>query len=75
VLRGYDVGDDVHDDGWVGLVVHHATDKFLHCCGFLLKRTAGDTGFELLEVGRTVRWLQEERAHTHMCSNIGRDQL
>lgn len=41
-----DVGDDVHDDGWVGLIVGHAFDEFLDCGCFFLESAVGHVSFE-----------------------------
>lgn len=66
VLDGDDVGDDVHDDGGVGVVGDHALDQVFDCGYLLVEGACGDAAFELLEVGGVFAGFEEDGAHAHI---------
>ena len=65
MLLRNDVGDDVHDNRWVGLIVGHTFDKLLHSSRSFLQTTISHAAFKFFEVRRIIWWFQEECAYAH----------
>ena len=60
-----DIGDEMHDDRRVRLIVGQTPDQFFNPLCLILQIAAGHLALDLLQIERAVRRSDEERTNTH----------